>query len=121
MIAKTIEGMFHPWSLKMRHEIFNNNRGPGGGGGVGGGVGEGGSQQQQGAGTATVRGKSRDDIQRKIVEILREVGREALATLSREQEREREGEREANEHLECVKGHEPKRFTESAAHRPSSS
>ncbi|CAB1107305.1 unnamed protein product [Ectocarpus sp. CCAP 1310/34] len=76
MIAKTIEGMFHPWSIKMRHEIFNNNRGPGGGGGVGGGMGEGGSQQQQqGAGTATVRGKSRDDIQRKIVEILREVGR----------------------------------------------
>ncbi|CAN0069986.1 unnamed protein product [Ectocarpus sp. 12 AP-2014] len=72
MIAKTIEGMFHPWSLKMRHEIFNNNRGPGGGVGVGGGVGEGGAQQQQGAGTTTVRGKSRDDIQRKIVEILRE-------------------------------------------------
>lgn len=107
MIAKTIEGMFHPRSLKMRHEIFKNrgNGGSAGGGGAagvvaagaaagggaaagaagaagvsGGGVGGAGegvsSQQPQATGAAmtTVRGKSREDVQRIFVDVLREVG-----------------------------------------------
>ena len=105
MIAKTIEGMFHPRSLKMRHEIFKSRgtgvSGGGGGGGVAGvavgaagtaagtaaaagvggggavGTGEGGSPQQpqaMGATMTTLHGKSRDDIQRIFVDVLREVG-----------------------------------------------
>ncbi|CAM9155214.1 unnamed protein product [Hapterophycus canaliculatus] len=76
-ISKTIEGMFHPRSLKMRHEIFKNrgtaggSGGGGAGGGGGGGTGEG-SSQQQGPGVATVLGMSRDDIQRIFVDVLRE-------------------------------------------------
>lgn len=94
MIAKTIEGMFHPRSLKMRHEIFKNRGGSGAGvgvgvgvgagagaaggvGGVGGGggaLGEGSSPPQPMAAATTVLGKSRDDVQRIFVDVLREVG-----------------------------------------------
>lgn len=81
MIAKTIEGMFHPRSLMMRHEIFKNRLGSGGGGGVGvaGGVGggDGGGALGEGSSTGaatTVLGKSREDVQRIFVDVLREVG-----------------------------------------------
>lgn len=80
MIAKTIEGMFHPQSLKMRHEIFRNRgSGGGGGGGVGGGggtLGEGSSPPQSMGAATTVLGKSREDVQRIFVDVLREVGEE---------------------------------------------
>lgn len=80
MIAKTIEGMFHPRSLKMRYEIFKN-RGSGGAGasvtgGVGGGggaLGEGGSPPPLMGAAGTVLGKSREDVQRIFVDVLREV------------------------------------------------
>lgn len=81
MVAKTIEGMFHPRSLKMRHEIFKN-RGSGGvgaaggvGGGGGGALGEGSSPPQPMGPATTVLGKSREDVQRIFVDVLREVGR----------------------------------------------
>eukprot|EP00903_Cladosiphon_okamuranus_P006391 g6256.t1 len=85
MIAKTIEGMFHPRSLKMRHEIFKNRGsggagagagaagGVGGSGGVGGGaLGEGGAPGQPMGPATTVLEKSREDIQRIFVDVLRE-------------------------------------------------
>lgn len=81
MIAKTVEGMFHPRSLKMRHEIFKNrgSGGGGGGGGVGGGaLGEGSSLLQPMGAATTVLGKSREDVQRIFVDVLREVGREIV-------------------------------------------
>lgn len=71
-MAKTIEGIFDPRSLKMRHDIFNVH-------GVGGaGSAAGGALQQQGA--ATVLGKTRDDIQKLFMDVLRDVSTTLYST-----------------------------------------
>lgn len=74
MMAKTIEEMFHPRSVRMRHDILKM-QGYGEGDDAnttrGATAGEG-SQQQQGL--TTVSGKSREDIQRIFVDVIREVG-----------------------------------------------
>lgn len=64
-MAKTIEGIFHPRSLKIRHNILKMQRGSATA------VGEG-SGAVAGGGT-TVRGKSRDDIQKLFMDVLRDV------------------------------------------------
>lgn len=79
MMAKTIEGIFNPRSLKMRHEVFKT-QGAGGGGslvggagaarGINGGVVDG--SQQQGV-AATVSEKTRDDVQKIFMNVLRDV------------------------------------------------
>lgn len=67
MMAKTIEGIFHPRSVKMRHDILKMQV-PGGGGAS---TGRGATAEVQGA--ATVLGKSRDDIEKMFIDILRDV------------------------------------------------
>ena len=87
-MAKTIEGIFHPRSLKMRHDMFKTpGVGVGGGGGgataagginnkgAGGAGGGGGPDflQLQGLAAATVRGKTREEVQKIFVDVLRKV------------------------------------------------
>lgn len=68
-MAKTIEGIFDPRSLKMRHDIFNVH-GVGGAGSAAGGA----------QGAATVLGKTRDDIQKLFMDVLRDVGTTLYST-----------------------------------------
>lgn len=88
-MAKTIECIFHPRSLRMRQEIFKTRGVPGEG--VGGGSGGGVDKGARGAGggdshgrvvgagavstaaASTVLGKSRDDVQKICMDVLRDV------------------------------------------------
>ena len=84
-MAKTIEGIFHPRSLKMRHEMVKTHGVGGGGGGAtsagGSSKGSGGTggsglellQLQGSTATATVRGKTREEVQKLFVDVLRNV------------------------------------------------
>lgn len=92
IMAKTIEGIFHPRSLKMRHDMFKIHGVGGGGGGTtnagtinskgAGGAGGGGSEplQLRGSATATVRGKTREEIQKIFVDVLRNVSHSQRTT-----------------------------------------
>lgn len=73
-MAKIIEGIFHPRSLKMRHDLLKMR---------GGGAGGNGSQQLGGGAggvgpAATVLGKTRDDIQKAFDTALGDVRKEGI-------------------------------------------